>query len=216
MGDQRSRNIDRMASSAAWLRIAAAATGVLTTLLGLVVIVGWQTNNVTLVQVLPTFVPMQYNTALGFVLCGLGLLFAVFDKPRYAVPVGVIAATIGVATLLQYIFGFNFGIDQLFHDHDITVKTSHPGRMAPNTAVCFTLVGLAIVARSILRRPQIRSMVSVLLSSLALAFGVVALAGYLAGLETAYGWGWLTRMAIHTSVGFTVVCDRLSRRHLAR
>ena len=206
MSDQGTRTIDRMASSAAWLRIAAAAAGVLTTLLGLVVIVGWQTNNVTLVQVLPTFVPMQYNTALGFVLCGLGLLFAVFDKSRYAVPAGVIAATIGVATLLQYIFGFNFGIDQLFHDHDITVKTSHPGRMAPNTAVCFALVGLAIVARSILRRPQIRSMVSVLLSSLALAFGVVALSGYLAGLETAYGWGWLTRMAIHTSVGFTVVC----------
>jgi signal transduction histidine kinase/CheY-like chemotaxis protein len=206
MSDQGTRNIDRMASSAAWLRIAAAAAGLLTTLLGVVVIVGWQTNNVTLVQVLPTFVPMQYNTALGFVLCGLGLLFAVFDKSRYAVPAGVIAATIGVATLLQYIFGFNFGIDQLFHDHDITVKTSHPGRMAPNTAVCFALVGLAIVARSILRRPQIRSMVSVLLSSLALAFGVVALSGYLAGLETAYGWGWLTRMAIHTSVGFTVVC----------
>jgi signal transduction histidine kinase/DNA-binding response OmpR family regulator len=206
MSDQGTRTIDRMASSAAWLRIAAAVAGVLTALLGVVVIVGWQTNNVTLVQVLPTFVPMQYNTALGFVLCGLGLLFAVFDKSRYAVPVGVIAATIGVATLLQYIFGFNFGIDQLFHDHDITVKTSHPGRMAPNTAVCFTLVGLAIVARSIFRRPQIRSMVSVLLSSLALAFGVVALSGYLAGLETAYGWGWLTRMAIHTSVGFTVVC----------
>jgi signal transduction histidine kinase/DNA-binding response OmpR family regulator len=189
-----------------WLKNVAISAGALTTLLGVVVIIGWQTNNVTLVQVLPTFVPMQYNTALGFVLCGLGLLFAVFDKSRYAVPIGVIAATIGVATLLQYIFGFNFGIDQLFHDHDITVKTSHPGRMAPNTAVCFALVGLAIVARSILRRPQIRSMVSVLLSSLALAFGVVALSGYLAGLETAYGWGWLTRMAIHTSVGFTVVC----------
>jgi len=190
---------------ASWLNATAIGAGVLTTLLGLVVIVGWQTNNVTLIQVLPTFVPMQYNTALGFVLCGIGLLLGIFGKTRFAVVTGGLATTIGIATLLQYIFGFNFGIDQLFHDHDITVKTSHPGRMAPNTALCFTLVGSAIAARATIRRPGTRSLVSVLLSSLALAFGVVALSGYLAGLETAYGWGWLTRMAIHTSAGFTVV-----------
>jgi signal transduction histidine kinase/CheY-like chemotaxis protein len=196
---------DRTASISGWLKGIAIGAGALTTLLGVVVIIGWQTNNVTLVQGLPTFVPMQYNTALGFVMCGLGLLFIAFDRPRLATPVGVLAVVIGFATLLQYIFGVNFGIDQLFHDHDITVKTSHPGRMAPNTAVCFTLVGLAVVARSVVQRRRRRSLVSVLLSSLALAFGTVALAGYLGGLETAYGWGWLTRMAIHTSVGFCVV-----------
>jgi signal transduction histidine kinase/DNA-binding response OmpR family regulator len=196
---------NRTKSVGGWLKGIAVAAGAFTTLLGVVVIVGWQTNNVTLVQVMPTFVPMQYNTALGFVTCGLGLLFIAFDRPRFATPAGALAVVIGFLTLLQYIFGVNFGIDQLFHDHDITVKTSHPGRMAPNTAVCFTLVGLAIIARSLVRRPQRRSTVSVLLSSLALAFGTVALAGYLGGLETAYGWGWLTRMAIHTSVGFCVV-----------
>ena len=205
MGDQNTQTGGRTKSVGARLKAVAVVAGGLTTLLGVIVIVGWQTNNVTLVQVLPTFVPMQYNTALGFVLCGLGLLFTMYERPRFAVPVGVLAATIGVATLLQYIFGFNFGIDQLFHDHDITVKTSHPGRMAPNTAVCFSLFGLAIVARALFRRRRFRSLTAVLLSSLALAFGTVALAGYLGGLETAYGWGWLTRMAIHTSVGFMVV-----------
>ncbi|MBD3870382.1 MAG: response regulator [Acidobacteria bacterium] len=203
--DDGTRSSNRTTSVAAWLKGIAIGAGSLTTLLGIVVIIGWQTNNVTLVQVLPTFVPMQYNTALGFVMCGLGLLLVIFDRDRFAVPVGALAALIGCATLLQYIFGLNFGIDQLFHDHNITVKTSHPGRMAPNTAVCFTLVGLAIIARATLRRPRVRSSTSVLLSSLALAFGTVALAGYLGGLETAYGWGWLTRMAIHTSFGFCVV-----------
>jgi len=198
-------DVQRTTVLASWLNATAIGTGVLTTLLGIVVIVGWQTNNVTLVQVLPTFVPMQYNTALGFVLCGLGLLWGIFGKSRFAVVAGGLAVVIGIATLLQYIFGLNFGIDQLFHDHDITVKTSHPGRMAPNTALCFTLIGLSIMARATLSRPATRSLVSVLLSSLGLAFGTVALSGYLTGLETAYGWGWLTRMAVHTSAGFTVV-----------
>jgi signal transduction histidine kinase/DNA-binding response OmpR family regulator len=203
--DRATRTVDRTTSMTIWLKGIAIGAGALTTLLGIVVIIGWQTNNVTLVQVLPTFVPMQYNTALGFVMCGLGLLLVIFDRNRFAAAVGGLAAIIGSATLLQYIFGFNFGIDQLFHDHNITVKTSHPGRMAPNTAVCFTLFGLAVVARATLRQPRSRSSTSVLLSSLALAFGTVALAGYLGGLETAYGWGWLTRMAIHTSFGFCVV-----------
>ncbi len=52
-----------------------------TLLLGVVVIFGWHAGNRTLVQVLPQFVPMQYNTALGFVLCGLGLLLG-HDCPR--------------------------------------------------------------------------------------------------------------------------------------
>jgi len=189
----------------AWLNAVAISAGALTALLGVVVIFGWHTGNTNLVQVLPTFVPMQYNTALGFVLCGFGLLFTLFGKSRFAVVAGALAATVGGLTLIEYVFGVNLGIDQLFHEHDITVKTSHPGRMAPNTALCFALVGLAVIARSLIQRPRRRSLVTVLLSSLALAFGVVALSGYLAGLETAYGWGWLTRMAIHTSVGFIVV-----------
>ena len=42
-----------------------------TLLLGLAVLFGWHTGNRTLVQLLPQFVPMQYNTALGFVFAPL-------------------------------------------------------------------------------------------------------------------------------------------------
>ncbi len=204
---------DRLASERpaldAWLSLGALVAGALTILLGAVVIVGWHTGATTLIQVLPNFVPMQYNTALGFVLCGLGLLLGVWGRSRLALIAGALAGLVGGATLLEYVLGVDLGIDQLFHVHDITVKTSHPGRMAPNTALCFSLVGLAVGARSVVRRQRVRSSVSMLFASLALALGVVALSGYLFGLETAYGWGWLTRMAVHTSVGFVVVSTGL-------
>ena len=74
--------------------------GVLTFLLGVIVIVGWYTGNQTLVQVLPHFVPMQYNTALGFVLCGLSLMLLLFHQPRYASVIGILAGLIGVLTLI--------------------------------------------------------------------------------------------------------------------
>jgi len=189
----------------AWLSVGATTAGVLTALLGMVVIVGWHTGARTLIQVLPTFVPMQYNTALGFVLCGVGLLLGLRGRPRLAAGAGGLAALVGGATLVQYVWGVDLGIDELLRTHDITVGTSHPGRMAPNTAVCFLLVGGALMVHSLVTKPLVRSVSTVLLSCLSLALGVVALSGYLSGLETAYGWGWLTRMAIHTSVGFIVV-----------
>ena len=43
------------------LRMVSVGLGVATLLLGLAVLLGWYTGNRTLVQVLPGFVPMQYN-----------------------------------------------------------------------------------------------------------------------------------------------------------
>ncbi len=180
------------------------AAGLMTFLLGVVVIGGWHVGNRTLVQVMPTFVPMQYNTALGFVLSSAALLLLLIERGRAASLAGGLAFLVGALTLVQYVFGVDLGIDELFMKHDITVKTSNPGRMAPNTAVCFALVGLATaLPPNGFAAP--RSLLRVILSSLAFGLGVVALSGYATGLETAYGWGNLTRMAVHTSVGFIVI-----------
>ena len=187
------------------LRIAAGAAGLLTTALGVIVIAGWYTRNEALIQVLPTFVPMQYNTALGFVLCGAGLTALVLGLRRIGAFFGAVAALVGVLTLVEYVFGVSLGIDELFMEHDITVETSHPGRMAPNTAVCFTLFGLALLLRPASWSERRISAVGVLLASLTFGLGVVALSGYFAHLESAYGWGNLTRMAVHTSIGFILV-----------
>jgi len=42
-----------------------------TFLLGAIVLTGWYISNSDLIQVLPQFTPMQYNTALGFLLSGM-------------------------------------------------------------------------------------------------------------------------------------------------
>jgi signal transduction histidine kinase/CheY-like chemotaxis protein len=93
--------------------------------------------------------------------------------------------------------------------HDITVKTSHPGRMAPNTAICFALIGLGAAFSPGSWSRSRRSLLRVILGSLAFGLSVVALSGYVTRLETAYGWGNLTRMAVHTSVGFILVSSGL-------
>ncbi|MCZ6835045.1 MAG: ATP-binding protein, partial [Planctomycetota bacterium] len=185
-------------------------TGSLTLLLGLLVIFGWHTGNEMLVQVLPEFVPMQYNTALGFILCGAGVLLSIFGKIWPSMIMGTLSMVVGSLTLVEYIGGISLGIDELFMEHTITVATSHPGRMAPNTATCFLLVGVALLLRPVSHDATRRRLLSVIFISLAFGLSVVALSGYFTALETAYGWGNLTRMAVHTSIGFVLVSTGLA------
>ena len=177
----------------------------LSSLLGIVVLTGWYTHNLNLIQVNPAFVPMQYNTALGFVLAGLGQLAMVFPRWRIAVLAGILTLLLGFATLVQYIAVVDLSIDQLFMEHYIKLKTSHPGRMAPNTALCFSLSGLTIFLGAFFKKNETANGLLGVLGAMVFGLGIVAFTGYFTGMETAYGWGHLTKMAIHTAMGFIVL-----------
>jgi PAS domain S-box-containing protein len=187
----------------------ALGTGILPTLLGAIVLTGWYTHNTTLIQVSPTFVPMQYNTALGFLLAGIGLLSVVTTLNEKRALTGKVAGTaaalVGLLTLIEYITGIDLYIDQAFMDHYVTVATSNPGRMAPNTALCFSLTGIALLFANPLAGQKSRIYLTAVLGSITFGLGVIAFAGYAMSLETAYGWGHLTRMAVHTAAGFIVL-----------
>ena len=105
------------------LRIAMLA-GLASLLLGGVVLLGWYLHEPTLIQVNPAFVPMQYNTALGFVLGGMALLSLIWSWTRFAAVLGVAVFLVGILTLVEYIFGPNLHIDQLFMEHYIQVENS--------------------------------------------------------------------------------------------
>lgn len=180
-------------------------TGFITLLLGAVVLLGWYLHEPALIQVNPAFVPMQYNTALGFALAGLALLGLAWSKPKLAKVAGSITLVIGALTLVEYIFAVDLKIDQLFMEHYIDTKTSNPGRMAPNTALCFSLTGIAVLLTSLLHGHKTTTTWTATLGALIISLGITALAGYMIGVEGAYGWGHMTRMAIHTSAGFILL-----------
>lgn len=83
---------------------------ILSLLLGLAVLTGWYTHNLDLIQVNPAFVPMQYNTALGFVMAGLGLLTLAFSRLPIALLLGSLTFLLGSATLIEYIAGIDLSI----------------------------------------------------------------------------------------------------------
>lgn len=179
--------------------------GALSSILGLSVLFGWYTHNASLIQLSAVFVPMQFNTALGFLLSGLGLLLIIRGYRRAGAACGIFVLFLGLLTLVEYVLGIDIGIDQLLMQHHITAETSFPGRMAPNTALGFSLTGAALAVISTRTRIRAATLIPSGLASLTFGLGFVALTGYLRSFEAAYGWGELTRMAIHTASGFMII-----------
>jgi len=172
--------------------------------IALMVIFGWMAEYRPLIQIHQSFAPMQFNTALGFLFAGGGLMALITEKEKPAKLLGWGAILLGGLTILEYLFGTNLGIDELFVDGFVTTKTSHPGRMAPNTATGFFLSGLLLVlAPAKLRQDKVA--IVEFLGLVIFALAAVVAVGYAQSSERAATWADMTRMAVHTATGFALL-----------
>ena len=204
VGEAPSAKADVVQASSTFVRRLPRFAGLFSLALGLFGLVSWLTGNDSLLQVRPNWVAMTFNAALGFFLCGAGLLCAANDRPRVAQVTGAIALGMGAATLAEHIFGVDFGIDQLLMPAYNAVYNAHPGRMAPNTALCFMMCGTALLFS--VRRPFARRAFWLgLLGTVVASLGIVALCGYIGRLDGTYGWVRFSAMAVHTAIGFSVL-----------
>jgi methyl-accepting chemotaxis protein len=193
-----------METSIRWSRLVTLIAGGAVATLGLTVIAGWHTHSETILQPLPGLIAPVYNTALSFLLCGAGLMAIALGRPVLAIPCAGLSAILGLLNLVEHASGVDLGIDQLLIDHFITTKTSYPGRMAPNTAICFVLTAIALLLAGGQALPKQRPPIVGLLGSVIVALGTVAFSGYLLGVKT-YGWGSFLPMAPHTAIGFAIL-----------
>ena len=172
---------------------------------GLLVLAGWHLHLPRLIQLRPEWVPMFYNTALCFVVAGVALLTLGTRFGKLRAGLGGVLAAFAAATVSQYVHGADLGIDQVMLKSWLLTATSHPGRMAPNTAVCFVAAGLGLAVGPLLRAAAARCAVLGGAGFAVAALGLVAALGYLSGTTAAFGWGQLTRMAPQTALAFLVL-----------
>ncbi|MCF6765799.1 GGDEF domain-containing protein [Thiotrichales bacterium 19S3-7] len=183
---------------------------IIITVIGMVVMLGWSLKLINLIQIHPTFVPMQFNTALCFSLVGISILL-ISNKLRYLSSlIAIFALIIGTMTLIEYIFHTNLYIDELFIKHYILTETSHPGRMAPNTALCFLLSACVVILVNHFNYQWAKIVCISLLIVIGL-LGFLSVMGYLLNIRSMYNWGNLTGMAIHTGFGFFLIALALFR-----
>lgn len=168
------------------------------------VMLGWYLHWPRVLQVYPAWAPMQFNTALGFLLVALAMLLE--SRPQTRRAIGTVLVLLGGTTLGQYLFGFNVGLDELFVQDFVQTRTSHPGRMGPNTALCFLLLGVSFLPGL---HSHWRPYVAAPATSLVLGIALFALVGYATSMNFAYGWRELTSMAIHTASLFLLASAAL-------
>jgi PAS domain S-box-containing protein len=178
---------------------------VITAITGLVGLAGWAFTIPLLKSVLPGAVEMKVNTALGLMLAACAL-FILCDRPssplqRLAQALALLVAALGLATLGQYVFGWQLGIDELLFRDTTNLYNPYHGRMAPLTSVALTLIGLALAA---VPRPRLQPLARVA-AILVMSIGAVVFLGYLWNASELIADRWLPPVAINTAFAFVLL-----------
>ncbi len=168
---------------------------------GSIVLLGWLFDITMFKSVFPGLANMKVNTALLFVLSGIALWYLCDEKvtPRarlvakFCVSVILIICFI---TLTEYLLGRNPGIDQLLFQDVTAIETSHPGRMAPTTAMNFIFIGIALLFL------DTNSRLTDFLCILSILLSYLSLLGYIFSLQSIYYYHGFTVMALHTALTF--------------
>jgi PAS domain S-box-containing protein len=169
--------------------------------LGMLVMSGWLFRIQPIVQLLPGLIAMVFNTALCFALAGLALATRSVTLRR---ALASVLAFIAALVWSQDFFRIDLRLDQLVVDVFFPDTSPFPGRMAPQTCICFLLVAFTLVALTL----PYRRWLSLLTQAVTIVIGIagfISLIGYSLQLELIYSWYRYTRMALHTAGGFTVL-----------
>jgi PAS domain S-box-containing protein len=189
-------------------RLSALITGVSIITLGGAALAGWLFHIEALKSIIPGGALIKPNMAAGFALCGgvLTLLSGRTPSPLIRSCASGIAAVVIVLvalTLGEHFFGWNFPIEQwLIGSLPGPSGTSHPGRMAPVSALGFLLGGSALFAEAFFARKQSRLALVVGLSAALVFMGAMPLAAFL--MEVLFGPQWnFMGMTISGVIGAT-------------
>ncbi|MCJ8053274.1 PAS domain-containing sensor histidine kinase [Shinella curvata] len=169
---------------------------------GVIMMTLWLAEPAGLAAAHPGLFGMKFNAALAFVVLGAGLYLAARGRVRLAVLMMVPVFIYGAIAFSQHLFGIDTGIDTLLNEPFVDIGTSRPGRIAPNTALCFMLMSLAIARRALCRKNDI---VQVALGFATFIIAAAALVGYAISLDFAHDWIRFTRMSFQSASCFVAL-----------
>lgn len=180
------------------------AAAVATIVVGVAALCGWWLGIEILKSALPGRVTMKPNTAIGIILCGLGLLTigrADLLSRIVSIASAGMAAILGGIVWMQYSSGSLRSLDQiLFAEPSGTVDTFLPGRMALSSAIALVLLGVALLVGRIPRFQRVAAFFAAVVAALAL----IALTSHLYRAQSDAGEPMMTRMAFNTAVSFII------------
>jgi two-component system, sensor histidine kinase and response regulator len=190
--------------------------------LSCLVLIGWLLDLETLKTVFSGMVAMNPGgTALAFLFGGgaLWLLQTARTRPQHRIGLALaVGVTLwAIVRLAGYWFQWDYGPDQWLFSQKLGAYDI-PNRMAPNTAVCFLLVGLALLLLDVnfgrvFRPAEVLALAAALIA-------LLAMIGYAYSTVSLIGIQSFIPMALNTAVTFAilsvgVLCARPDRGLMA-
>lgn len=176
--------------------------------IGLAVILGWVLDIAVLYRVHPELAPMQFNNAVCFLLSAAAAMLVAVDRTNAAAVFSALGLLLSGLTLIQYPLNIDLGIDLMLFNTNEMVLTANPGRMAPNSATAHLLSFICLLLLS--KRTVLAYRIAGVISTVVFVLGFSSLLMYSVDANSVFEWGTLTKMAVNTSIGFSMLGIGLS------
>ncbi|MBI5858434.1 MAG: PAS domain S-box protein [Sphingobacteriales bacterium] len=177
-------------------------------LVGFLVLIGWAGNITVLKSISPQWISMKANAALCFLLAGSTVILVNRERktPGSEIIASVFSFIIfstGTVTVLEYIFGFNAGIDELlFKDRQTIFPELTPGRQSVFSAAYFMLFGFCYLPGiKKIMKPSLFQLIHIMSGIFALA----AAMSYLFGTYFFIGVSLKFIYVIHSTLAFLLL-----------
>ncbi len=183
-----------------------------TALIVCLVLVGWVLHIETLKRIAPGLSSMNPLTAVGFAL-SCAALWCLKDGPAagrrrgLVVLLGSLVLLIGLSRLADVSFGTTLCPDGLLFRSQLDQGQAFPSRISPNAAMCFCLLGVALLTLD--RRDWPRFLHPQLLILPLLALVWTAIVGYAYNTSGFYRYRQFIPMALHTALCFMLLAVAL-------
>jgi len=172
---------------------------ILTVVIGCTALLGWYFNLHALGRIFPEFRPMSPNTAFGLIVAGAALLLICRGTRRVVHLFGLVLIALAGLTLLQTVFGVNFGIDGMLVPSALPQSASVT-RMSISSSINFIAFGITLLVDY--RRFLLFTRSALML--IAVTSGI-ALVGLLYNAESLYDVLLYDRLALTSTLGFIMV-----------
>jgi PAS domain S-box-containing protein/diguanylate cyclase (GGDEF)-like protein len=172
--------------------------------LGSIVALGWMLQSSLLVRIYATYPPMSFPTALCFILIGVSLAATTHTMRRWPATLATVAIFLCAVQLLQHAIGIDFGIDRVLDNGWLEDSRPAFGRLSSAAAAAIVLGGIALLLIHVGPGGYF-ALIAPLIAIAVIFIGLTALLAYLLKMELLFYWQPYARMAMHTSLGVTLL-----------
>ena len=187
-----------------WFRYFSQCAGAAVALVGLLMAVSWFAHWTAVLQFLPDATAMHFNTAVCFMLSGAALFLLPTPHQKIAPWLAGAVSVVTLLTLLEYLTGRDFHIDEIFLKAYLGKGSTYPVRMSALSAFCFVFTGLGILLAA-MKKPWLQRLTATgIFACIATVTAFVALSGSSFGIGMARG-GTYSSMPMSSAVEFLLL-----------